>query len=493
MLKNYTFFDPYSKLFMQKIFTERKPMNSTHLLNSFTRSLYWNCLSYAAQRTSNFITTIILHKTLSSGDFCIWANSNSLIYLSLLWIDCGMRKSIPRYMSEFTKERTEHKKFILRIITGQTILLMIAAPLITHIAQFNPIAKTEYEFALLCAALFFTEGINNILRLIFHAHFWNKQSNTIATCATVAQMITAISTTHTIYSNTIYYIVASQCIIGTIAGILLIAKLKTLFNSSVWQQSNTPINTSVIYSNWLKHSAIMWANNALKSLSERNILVPFFTYTFGTNAANIYKIANDGALCLYRIAIKTIGTSDTAVLAYAYSTNEEKKLMQVAFKKLSSKIAGLSFPFLAFAFALFLNRDDININPAVFLSFFIMTVGYMTEFTMSMYERVLEVCARYMILAISYMPYIICILSILIYKPILPFIGFTNSLLIMHGVRLVSSLIMLILARMQYPLLLMPPLIPYLLRALLICLVSYIGIRILCFLFLSKCLIPYTI
>ena len=89
---------------------------------------------------------------------------------------------------------------------------------------------------------------------------------------------------------------------------------------------------------FIKHSLIMWANNNLKSLSERNFLVPFFTHIFGPGPANLFKVANDGALLFYRIAIKTIGTTDTSLLAHIETSQQHKKLMPIRAQEPKSKI-----------------------------------------------------------------------------------------------------------------------------------------------------------
>lgn len=434
-------------------------MNSTVLFAKFSQGVNWNGFFYSIYKTFSTILSFALFKYLTTQDFSTWANINSIVFLALLWIDCGLRKSIPRYIPEFAKDSHSHKRFIKYLLMFQGGLLIVTTPIlmlalsnITHLLALND----HRIFFYIGGALFFLEGITAILRLIYHAHFWNKQFNLLATATLMIEMISSICIVWGLSNSSeiIKGVFATKLCAGLLinaVGIIMLSKLYRDKNYSGDQK----IDFNRTMKDFIKHSGIMWINTNLKSLSERNVLVPLFTYTVGAPLANLFKVANDGALFFYRIALKTIGTTDTALLAHVQSGNEEEKLMPIAFQKLASKIAGLCIPLLGILCVLFLYRDLLFSQPFVFQTFLIMAIGYLIELMLSVYERVLEIKRRYVLLMFAYMPYIL-MLCVLLSFNLISCIGLIGSLLIIHCVRLVSALIMLTLTRINYPLLHFP-------------------------------------
>src|SRR5581483_10932205 len=79
---------------------------------------------------------IVLYRSLSVADFSTWANITSIIFLMLLWIDCGFRKSIPRFCPEFSRDKLLHKRFITYLILFYSTLLMISVPLFISLTDY---------------------------------------------------------------------------------------------------------------------------------------------------------------------------------------------------------------------------------------------------------------------------------------------------------------------------------------------------------------------
>lgn len=431
-------------------------MNSATIFAKFSQGVNWNGIFYSVYKTFSTLLTFALFKYLTTQDFSTWANINSIIFLALLWIDFGLRKSIPRYCPEFAKDAVSHKRFIKYLLIFQTTLLLISTPILMYATSgLGKLLNLQGHilFFYIAGGLFFAEGIQALLRLIYHAHFWNKQFNLLTIIALMLEMIIDICIV--IYAPTSLAMLKGIFITKLCVGLLVnaagILMLKDLYKDKNYPGNQT-INFNKTFIEFIKHSVMMWINTNLKSLSERNVLVPVFTYTIGASTANLFKVANDGALFFYRIVLKTIGTTDTALLAHVQSTNEEEKLMPIAFQKLASKIASLCIPLLGILFVLFLHEQLLFPSPFVFQTFFIMTIGYIIELILSVYERVLEIKRRYMLLMFAYTPYIVMLCALLSFN-LVSCIGLIGSLLIIHSVRLVSSLITIALTRSQYPLL----------------------------------------
>jgi hypothetical protein len=430
-------------------------MNLKTLLSKFSQGINWNGLFYAIYKLLVTALTFILFKYLTPKDFSTWANINSIIFLILLWIDFGFRKSIPRYCPEFAQDKASLKRFVTYIITFQAIVLLIATPvfmlILRNLTAFLHI-KDSLIFLYLGAAIFFIEGIVSLLRLIYHAHFWNKQFNIVNTIGLLGEMIANMI----IISNAQDSMAILKGVFATkLTSGLFINTIGILMLRSLYKDKNYPGNKTINFfqtlNDFIKHSSIMWVNNNLKSISERNFLVPFFTYSVGIHFANLFKVANDGALFFYRIVLKTIGTTDTALLAHIQTLPESKKLLPIAFKKLSTKIASLCIPLLGILGLIYVKGETLFHNPFVFQIFFIMTIGYLIEYIVSPYERVLEIKRQYITLMYAYMPYIFMIV-ILLSTSFITSIGLLGTILMIHVVRLVSSFIMVFFVRRKYAL-----------------------------------------
>jgi len=187
----------------------------------------------------------------------------------------------------------------------------------------------------------------------------------------------------------------------------------------------------------------MWGTTSLKSLTERNFLVPLFTFVLGPQQANLFKLANDAALFFQRVAIKTIGTTDTSLFAHAQM---ERGFLPGAFRALTTKLLTLCIPLLGISLLIFFSGYHLQGDQYISKLFFVLTVCYLLHVLLSPYERVLEVKRRYRTLLVVYIPYFLLIALLLF----CPKAGLFGSIVLIHGVRLVSVSIAALLARAQF-------------------------------------------
>lgn len=428
-------------------------MNTNTLLNKFSQGLNWNAFFYAVYKFLSTALSFALFKFLTTQDFSTWANINSIIFLSLLWLDFGLRKSLPRYCPEFAKDKQAQKRFITYLLLFQGSLILVALPLFmysfTALSTALNLYKSSTLFTLSCI-IFCMESLVSLFRLIYHAHFWIKQFNLINTAALAFEMIAngIIIVTSNNSNSIIIGILATKAISGLVINAVSLGLLTTLY-----KDANYPGRERIDFNRtlraFIKHSGMMWINNTIKSVTERNFLMPLFTYSVGQAAANLFKIANDAALIFYRIILKTIGTTDTSLLAHVTTSNEREKLMPFAFQKLTSKMTRLCIPLLGILVLIFLKGESFFMHPFVFQAFFIMAVGYVIELILSPYERLLEINRRYRYLIFAYIPYIL-VISLLLTSNVISSIGLLWTLVCIHSVRLVSALIIMYLARRSY-------------------------------------------
>ncbi len=428
-------------------------MNTKELYSKFAQGVNWNAFLYFIYKISATLLTFLLYNKLDSKTFSTFANLNAIIFLLLLWIDFGFQKSIPRFCPFYAKNSNDLKSFIKSLLTFKIIILVLALPLyLILVDRFaNTLHLTEFKSYFYAGViLLLLEGIISVIRLIYHAYFWQKQFNSMNALSLMLEIgldlgcILLIPNQFILLAMLLMSKILSRVVLLLLSGI----KLPRL-SHNIAQNKEQAINVEQLNKRFMIHSSIMWFNTNIKSLTERNVLVPLFTHIFGPAVANMFKVANDGALLFYRIVIKSIGTADTALFAHIDSMGEGKETWQVAFKKLTTKIAALVLPLLGIVFVLYKYKLMIKYDNNVFLIFLLISICFLMEVMFSPYERVLEVKRDYVLLTCAYTPYIIMVI-VLLTTNLMTSIGLFNSITLIHGVRLVSSLIMLALARVKY-------------------------------------------
>jgi hypothetical protein len=425
-------------------------MMTNPLFTNFSTALNWNAFLFLSNKLFSVILTFYLFNNLCSADFSLWTNTNALVFLALLWLDFGLRKSIPRFAPLFCSSAQTLSSFTATTLLMQLIILFLATPLVTFFSSrlLNTLLPLSSPLSTITALLFITEGLVALCRLHYHAHFWNKPFNLLSSIAfTLELTLNLLLIRHMPSTYLVPALFITKIITGLIIVIASLLIIKGLYRTK--QYPNTPL-PATSWHDFTKHSLLMWCNNILKSLSERNFLLPLMTYLLGPVAANTFKVAQDGGLLFERAILKTIGSADTALLAHVHA-QEQKYQINDAFQKIITKIAGLCLPLFGLFLFIWLEGNNYYSYKGenVFQIFIIITGTYFLEVLLSPYERVLEVKKHYTLLAYAYLPYIALLPLIFI---TMPWIGLVNVTIALQTVRLVSLLIMYVYAQQVYQL-----------------------------------------
>ena len=403
----------------------------------FNQALSWNAAHYLAYKCSFVMRTVLLYRCMSSDDFSTWGILNSTLFLFLLWIDGGFRKSIPRF-ALYVPSRI----FFRILIPIQSFLLIVSLPLfLITLFWIKPFPLTLFIIA---GATYISEGLHALMRHIFHGYFLNKSFNTLSIQITTGEMFSTFSCITLLQS--VYLLQTVLLIKFFFTTLLVMLSIYRLRN----HESSEHINTGKFaIKPFITHTIIMWFTAILKSLTERNFLMPLITKSIGTIEGNMFKVANDASLLFYRVIIKTIGSADTVLLATIHANDGEQSMMRDVTKKVTTQITRACIPLLGIVVFLMIFPNFITTDQYVFQLFLIMVIGYLAEATLLMYERILEVYINYRYIIIAYIPYGIAIMFL--YKnSTLASIGLSNIIILVQGVRLVNAGVMRLLVYYGY-------------------------------------------
>jgi hypothetical protein len=425
-------------------------MNQSQLLDAFSSACNWNAFLYSFYRILYTGLSYLLFYTLPPDAFAARATLSSIIFITVLWTDAGLQKSLPHFAPHFISSRSTFYQLARTVCLFRIAIAALAAPLVAYlVAQTAHALLHTHVTAYTCIALalFAAESFVATIRLLYHSQFWNKQFNLIETAHTTIEMlIDFIIVMRCTDPNTIVMgVLITRVVVRVSTTIVSLISLAPLLQSLPPScQSDEAIHFTRPF---FKHSFVMWVTSVVKSLSERNFIIPCLTHILGAQQASIYKVANDGALLFYRVIIKTIGSNDTALLSHAH--HRDTKSIDVAFTKLTTRIAGLVFPLLGLvvSFVVFLYRSASQelVSSMIFQLFTIIVIGFFIETLIMSYERLVEVHRDYRSLVYTHVPYL-CI-ALLFVSPIVTYIGLYGCIFLVHVVRLVSLLIALLFAR----------------------------------------------
>ena len=352
------------------------------LMHTVSSAFTTNAILYLFHKALFTATTFLLYAVMSPSDFATLATIQSIIFLMVLWLDCGLRKSIPRYAPLFSNVR---HRLIMPLITAQLSMLILALPFFLYLLSYT---TSHIPLLLLALGIYLAEGTTNILRSLYHAYFYHRFFNHYAALCIL------IDSAATIFIG--LWLPSSSLIAAVLLSKFLTTSLLAYITITHWHTqaltNNIPLATPSSFNEsheriqFLKHSAYMWGTTILTSISERNFLLPFIMQVAGIVTGNSFKVAHDAALFFYRGIIKTIGSTDTALLAHieTYAMHEQRvhqheTLTRQSLQILSTQIARLAFPFLGAIILIVPIGYWFYHDQIVFHAFLIMAIGYILE------------------------------------------------------------------------------------------------------------------
>ncbi len=411
----------------------------SQIYSTFKVSLRWNAALFFTYKAFFTLTSLLLFNRLSVNNFSVWANLNSFIFLLILWLDLGFRKSIPCYCSGNPNGAISF--FLPYLLAFHAAILIIALPFFIMVSKFLFFSMNliyDSRILYLAAIIVLTEGLNSTIKLFYHALFLNKHYTLLQTVLLLLHAFITLICVLFMHSEQFILLALFACkLTASVFNVIISLAVLWSYKRTNRLTFNASDETWCLHE-FIYHSSMMWLGNSIKSLSERNFLVPFITRIANPATANLFKIANDWALLIHRPIIKTISTSDTALLARARSCSSITGLQ--AAKRLTFIVKLMCVPCgLGAIFILFI------IPGSTFLFFLLLSSCHVIETILSPYERLLEVNRCYKSLICAYSPYIL-ILVIVGYLYSNESVNLITAISTIYMARLISSGLIAIIA-----------------------------------------------
>ncbi|HJM68655.1 MAG TPA: hypothetical protein QGF02_01795 [Candidatus Babeliales bacterium] len=412
------------------------------VINTFHSAINWNALLHITMNISYTAISTIFFYRLTNAHYNIWANINSFIYIILLWCDCGFRKAIPLYLPRIESDKQSLSRFIRFIIISQLIICsigMISLGFILFRLTHSP------SFVIYGLLVFLLEAPLVLLQSLYHGKFLNREYNgriisllmiELFFMSSLFLFLPSTILLHAYFILRITFLATSNLVTGS-----KIAKEYSTNSQPRSTKEEGGENKLVLFA---RHSLTMWSTTTLRSLSERNILVPLLTFMVGAQAANVYKLGNDWALFIQRAIIKSIGTTDISLIAHINHYCNFHDINNI-FQKIMRKVLMLVIPSAFIVFLSFLYQFNSGFS-FTFILFLVLVCSYLFEILCAPYQRILEAQRHYKFLFAVHCLYLIipllCFLT--------PLHNLVNILFIVIGIRALTVLCCLVYARLLY-------------------------------------------
>lgn len=412
-------------------------MNTKELFHAFNAGLFWNGSLYFAYRLSSLALSLVLFTKLDSIQYCSWTTSMSCIYLTLAWLDCGLKKSVTRYSHVFTSSARVYGFFVLALIAFQLPVLTFVGPWLFK--KMTCAISGSTAFAVYLIPLLLTEGLISIFKILFHAQFFIKQFNVLGFSLLIFRTMIVIASVWYGIAQPIPLLYQVHLITNIITllcapPLLYYLSMKSFLSKKELVSQKIGDSSFILVFDFVRHSVIMWSTSLARTLSERNFLIPLFSVILGPFATANFKVSNDIALLAQRLLAKTIGTTDTALLATCLLEPGKKHLLPVALKHIIKSLLLLSVPCMIIILVCSYYAPK-HATLALLLASFYLIQNLLTPF-----ERYSEVTQRYGRIYMSYIPY--SVMLIYFYLTPTPHFSLITLLVIVHCARLSTLILM---------------------------------------------------
>jgi O-antigen/teichoic acid export membrane protein len=396
-------------------------------------ALGWNTLLYGIHKSSSTLLTFVLYHHLPAEQFALWAITNSVIFLALIWTDFGFKKSVLRFFPELKAERRLYLQRLSLIGLVRILLLLGTTPIIYYMIQhYN---KNALPFWII-VGIYTTEGTIQFLQSVYHAQFLHKNFNLFRALFLILETGISFCVLLSQQQDPLFFIFYTKVCSSIICSIGLLGLL--FCSKPVLKEAYCTVALPFCWSLFVRHASIMWITGMCKSFSERNIVIPLIAATLGPKQAGLCKVAQDGALFFQRTIIKTFGS--TAISYLSYSSSDETVMVR-SLEKLCKMTIALSIP-LALIVLCIGSVVYRSSQPMLLELFLIFLFFYLIELLFFGYETFLEVNYYYKALLYCYIPYCISIVAIG-YSLFANYLALYGCIIALHSARTISIFCMI--------------------------------------------------
>lgn len=295
-------------------------MTNTNVYKLFNRSIKWNTIEAIVYQSIITIHQILLFSVVDRLHYALIGTVFSLLYLSIVFLNLGFDKSLITFFNDYSKSKSNFKKFFISQIFIQLMLLMFVG--------INFVLFKDYIIDLFCInfkcpslqtnswmiiiLLMLTESLKKTLRTFGQLAFMNKRTASIE--------IFTISL-YFLFVWGHYLLTHQMNLISILVPLLIESLISNLFLSYILFRfyKNIDINNSnstLSIVNIIINRFYLYINQISHLFFSGNFIITFLAYIFNLEQISILKLTNNIAVYITVLMERIFGITSAALLTH---------------------------------------------------------------------------------------------------------------------------------------------------------------------------------
>lgn len=352
-------------------------MININIYKLFYSSLKWNTIEAVVYQTILTIHHILLFSAVAKLDYALIGTIFSLLYLTIVFLNFGLDKSLATFFVDYSKTKSNFKKFFISQILIQLFFLsLIGLIVIPFKNSIGILFSTNFKCPILensiwiiLAILLVSESLKKTLRTFAQLAFLNKQTTIIETCTITLYFI--FIWTYYLYTSKIdIFIILIPFILESLASNIFLSIIIYKFYKNITENLNyVPTDLSSSHNPSIKNIVFnrlyVYINQLTHLFFSGNFIIPFLAYKYGLEQISSLKLTNNIAVFITVLMERIFGITSAALLTHVKNLkiSKRREAIQISTDKLYNILyAIIIFLIINFKFITSYKMAIANIN-----------------------------------------------------------------------------------------------------------------------------------
>lgn len=299
-------------------------MININIYKLFNRSIKWNTIEAIVYQTILTLHQILLFSAVDKLSYALIGTIFSLLYLSIVFLNFGLDKSLATFFLEYTKSKSNFKRFFMFQLFIQLALLITVGLIfilfkdsISYLFSSNfKCPVLENSSWLILSLLLLSESLKKTLRTFAQLAFLNKQTAIIETFAITLYFVTVWG----------YYLITSKINLLSILIPFVLESIISNFCLSVvvykfYQKiNNTELNNPSVLT-IVSNRFYVYINQLSHMFFSGNFIIPFLAYIYSLEQISSLKLTNNITVFITVLMERIFGITSAALLTHVKNLN----------------------------------------------------------------------------------------------------------------------------------------------------------------------------
>ncbi|MDR3645926.1 MAG: hypothetical protein P4L22_00110 [Candidatus Babeliales bacterium] len=326
-------------------------MININIYKLFNRSIKWNTIEAVVYQAVLTAHHIFLFSAVDKLNYALIGTVFSLLYLTIVFLNLGLDKSLATFFVDYTKTKANFKKYFLSQLFLQVILLVFVGLIgvmfkdsISCLFSSNFKCPTlESSIWIIIALLLLSESLKKTFRTFAQLAFLNKQTTSIEICAIILYFATVWG----------YYLITAKISLLTIlVPFVLESLISNIFLLIITYNyyktiSQTELAPKIAIASIVSNRFFVYINQISHMFFSGNFIIPFLASIYSLEHISTLKLTNNIAVFITVLMERIFGITSAALLTHV-------KFLQISDRRQALNISTSKLYNILYAIIIFL-------------------------------------------------------------------------------------------------------------------------------------------